>query len=140
MTRQTLLAAVLIVIAFHPAMAESESDIRERLCAEVYQESTMPLMGGRADCITPHYAIEIDWSEKWAEAVGQALYYASQTGKVPGVILLCRKAEADCLKHALRAEAALARWKIHATIWECGASPQTLNDCKPRQVSGSATP
>jgi hypothetical protein len=74
---------------------------------EIYREQRMQMLGGRADCVGPHYAIEIDWSEKWAESLGQAMYYASQTGKEPGLVLLCRKPEADCLKHSIRVEAAI---------------------------------
>ena len=28
---------------------------------------------GRVDCLTAHYAIEFDFADKWAEAIGQAL-------------------------------------------------------------------
>lgn len=45
----------------------------------------------RVDIVTDEYAIEIDWSHKslkWAEAVGQSLYYASVTNLKPGIILL----------------------------------------------------
>ena len=93
----------------------------------------MQMLGGRADCVGPHYAIEIDWSEKWAESLGQAMYYASQTGKEPGLILLCRKPEADCLKHSIRVEAAITQYKIRATVWECGQFPLTLNDCRTKR-------
>jgi hypothetical protein len=31
------------------------------------------------------YAIEVDFAKKWAESVGQALYYAEMTGKKPAV-------------------------------------------------------
>ena len=34
------------------------------------------------------YAVEFDFAEKWAEAVGQALYYALKTGKKPAVVLI----------------------------------------------------
>jgi len=35
-----------------------------------------PVSGGRADLTFSRYAIEIDWAAKWAESIGQALYYA----------------------------------------------------------------
>lgn len=44
----------------------------------------------RVDCLTEEYAVEIDFAPKWAEAVGQALYYAIMTGKKPGVVLILR--------------------------------------------------
>lgn len=42
----------------------------------------------RVDIITPSHAWEVDKPERWAEAIGQSLYYASVTGKKPGVIML----------------------------------------------------
>lgn len=43
----------------------------------------------RVDCMTATHAIEIDWCNKWAEGVGQSLYYARVTGKKPGLALIC---------------------------------------------------
>jgi hypothetical protein len=47
----------------------------------------------RVDCLTETQGIEFDWCRKWAEGIGQALYYSAQTGKVPTVALICRKSE-----------------------------------------------
>ena len=35
----------------------------------------------RVDCLTDVYAIEVDFAKKWAESVGQSLYYAAMTDK-----------------------------------------------------------
>lgn len=45
----------------------------------------------RIDCLTGQYAIEFDFATKWAEAIGQSLHYASQTGKQPGIVLILEK-------------------------------------------------
>lgn len=42
----------------------------------------------RCDCLTSTHAVEVDFAHKWAEAIGQALYYSSQTGKRAGVLLI----------------------------------------------------
>ena len=42
----------------------------------------------RVDCLTNRYAIEIDFAKKWAEGVGQSLFYAEMTGKEPAVGLI----------------------------------------------------
>lgn len=44
--------------------------------------------GARVDCLTDEYAIEFDFAPKWAESIGQALYYAEKTGKNPGIVLI----------------------------------------------------
>lgn len=45
----------------------------------------------RVDCLTDEYAIEFDYAKKWAESVGQSLYYAKKTGKKPAVALILSK-------------------------------------------------
>jgi len=45
----------------------------------------------RVDCLTDEYAVEVDFGPKWAEGVGQALYYAARTGKKPGIVLILEK-------------------------------------------------
>jgi len=44
--------------------------------------------GARVDCLTAAYAVEVEYAPKWAEAIGQALYYASKTGRKPGVVVI----------------------------------------------------
>ena len=42
----------------------------------------------RVDCLTEIHAIEYDFGKKWAEAIGQSLYYAAMTGKKAGIVLI----------------------------------------------------
>ena len=35
----------------------------------------------RVDCLSKDYAIEFDFAKKWAESIGQSLYYSKLTGK-----------------------------------------------------------
>ena len=44
--------------------------------------------GTRVDCLTDEYAVEFDFAPKWAEAVGQSLYYAQKTKKKPAIVLI----------------------------------------------------
>jgi hypothetical protein len=45
----------------------------------------------RVDCLTDKYAIEVDFAKKWAESIGQSLFYAQMSGKKPavGIIIYC---------------------------------------------------
>ena len=45
----------------------------------------------RVDCLTAEHAIEFDWGKKWHEGIGQSLYYAVQTGKRAGVVLILKR-------------------------------------------------
>lgn len=45
----------------------------------------------RVDYLGEDIAWEIDWCEKWAEAIGQSKYYSIVSGKKPGIILLVKE-------------------------------------------------
>lgn len=47
----------------------------------------------RVDCLTKNYAVEFDFANKWAEAVGQSLYYGLMTKHEPAVVLIIEKPE-----------------------------------------------
>ena len=47
----------------------------------------------RVDCLTKDYAIEFDFAKKWAESIGQSLYYSKMTGKKPAVVLILTSLE-----------------------------------------------
>lgn len=53
----------------------------------VEAEHTLP-DGARIDILLDSHAIEIDWSKKWAESIGQAMFYAEATDRRAGVVLL----------------------------------------------------
>jgi hypothetical protein len=43
-------------------------------------EVTVP--NGRVDIVGKHYATEVEFADKWKQAIGQALWYALQTRKL----------------------------------------------------------
>ena len=49
----------------------------------------------RVDCVTATHAIEFDFAPKWAESIGQALYYAKILKKVPGIVLIIENKNKD---------------------------------------------
>lgn len=55
----------------------------------------------RVDCVTDTLAVEFDFANKWAECVGQALYYGRQTKKQPACVLIMENGEKD-LKYLYR--------------------------------------
>ena len=56
----------------------------------------------RVDCLSSDYAIEFDFAKKWAESIGQSLYYAKMTGKTPAVSLILTSP--DDMKYVKRVE------------------------------------
>ena len=68
----------------------------------------------RVDCLSDEYAIEVDFAQKWAESIGQSLYYASQTSRKPAVLLIMEDDKKD-LKYLHRLENVSQKHKID--IW-----------------------
>lgn len=85
-------AISLLLFASAPALAahtHPEKWYQEKWCADQKGEAEVRLPDAtRVDCITTGSAIEFDFAHKWYEAVGQALYYGTKTGKRPGVVLI----------------------------------------------------
>jgi hypothetical protein len=50
--------------------------------------------GARVDCLLPEYAVEFDFGPKWAECIGQAIFYGKQTNRTPACVLIL-ESEAD---------------------------------------------
>lgn len=45
----------------------------------------------RIDCLLNDVAVEVDFAPKWAECIGQAIYYAKMTNKIPACLLILEK-------------------------------------------------
>ncbi|NJO37972.1 MAG: hypothetical protein HC871_10620 [Rhizobiales bacterium] len=101
-----------------PVLAKPQDEAwhRERLCHGIRQEVTLA-NGARADCLSDTHAIEVDFTEHWAEALGQALLYAAATDRQPGIFLICRDSQRNCLRHRLRLEEAIAGWRLPVSVW-----------------------
>ena len=119
---------MLAATAGAPAMAQTHREMQERFCAGMELEHRL---GDRTriDCLSATHAIELDWTGDWAQAVGQALVYGSQTGRRAGIILVCRQREDLCYRHALRLEAVLAAYRFPVTVWLCSPGDGGLGAC-----------
>jgi hypothetical protein len=65
----------------------------------------VPVKYGRIDLLTDDYAIEVDRLEKFHEAIGQALHYAKETGKKPGIAIFImepKQSDTKKLKYIIR--------------------------------------
>jgi len=104
-----------------------ERKYQERYCVGMETEVTMP-SGARADCISEEFAIEVDLSNKWAEAIGQSLHYASEKNLKAGIVLVCVD-PVVCNAHAYRLTSTAQKFRLPLTVWFCRPSDATLDDC-----------
>lgn len=86
---------LLLLLLSLPACAQhfhKEHYYQAQWCNAQHGIMEFELKGGtRVDCETPLYSVEFDFAKKWAESIGQSLYYGSTTGKTPAIGLILEK-------------------------------------------------
>ena len=78
----------VFVLSSLPCFALTEADYVNQTCKGQIEYRLEDKT--RVDCLTEEYAIEYDWAKKWAESIGQSLYYAKMTGKKPAVAIIIK--------------------------------------------------
>ncbi|WP_239488832.1 hypothetical protein [Luteitalea sp. TBR-22] len=81
-------ALLLPTLELCVSVDDLEARWSKALAKELRGEQEFQIEGGRIDVVTPRFAIEVDFLRKWHEGIGQALHYASSTGKLPMVALI----------------------------------------------------
>ncbi len=115
-----IIANLLFCIASAVVAKQPERYYQEAWCEERGGETEVVLKDRtRVDCLTDEYAIEFDFARKWAEAVGQSLYYAVMTKKKPGIVLIMSgKKDRKYLK---RLDAVIREYRLPVRIWKIKA-------------------
>ena len=80
-------------------------------------EVTLP-DGTRADCMTETNAIEFDFGDKWAEAIGQSLDYAFQTNKKAGIVMILE--DVKDRRYWIRLNSVIQHYNLPITTWSVG--------------------
>jgi hypothetical protein len=66
-----------------------ESVYRDVCCLSFQGVKEFRLSSGKViDIVTNIFAIEVDYTHKWAESIGQALQYAYESGKKPCIVFI----------------------------------------------------
>lgn len=113
------------------AASNLESFYQDQWCKEHNGQAEAVLPDKtRCDCLTATYAIEFDFGKKWAEAIGQSLYYSLQTGKKAGIVLILED-ESD-YKFWIRLNTTIEHFKLPIDTWMI--KPNSLQP-KPLQPS-----
>lgn len=85
----TLILLTLSVLTACSSIKKNEKYYQVKFCEDLDGVIEFSLKDKtRVDCLTDDLAIEVDWAKKWAEAVGQSLYYAHMTKKQPAIALI----------------------------------------------------
>jgi hypothetical protein len=133
------LAFLAILSVLSTAFAQSERSYTAFLCFGM--ETYVPLIEPDArdtvaDCLSGTHIIEVDFSDKWKEGIGQVLFYSMWAEQLPigpkrpGLILICRKTRDTCTDHIVRAFRVFEHYKIAGTIWDCDQGETSLERCQ----------
>lgn len=107
----------LLSLPIYAARQHPESFYQERFCKSIpgAQMEVIAPDGTRCDILTDEYAIEVDFANKWAEAIGQALNYAIQFNKLPGIVLISESP--NDYKYIVRLNTIIAHFKLPIRLW-----------------------
>ncbi len=111
--RKWIVLVLVLIMGFAAIAKQSERSYQEQYCKGLIEWRLSD--GSRVDCLTKDYAIEFDFSHKWAEAIGQSLFYSIQTGKAPAVFLIDKGGSADL--HFRRLESVNKRFGLGIKVW-----------------------
>lgn len=117
MKKTLIFALITIVLPLYAARQHPESFYQERFCKSIpgAQMEVVAPDGTRCDILTDEYAIEVDFANKWAEAIGQALNYAIQFNKRPGIVLISESP--NDYKYIVRLNTIIAHFKLPIRLW-----------------------
>ena len=128
-TGLTLFSALLALFLFSgllvfyatPADAKpKEREYQTAFCEPLKGETEHVLSDKtRVDCLTDEYAIEVEFSRKWAEAIGQSLFYSLHTGKKAGIALIVKGNKE--YKYFIRLNSTIEHFKLPITVWKIDA-------------------
>ena len=91
-----LLLLTLLLLPLQAKHLHYEKVYQKKFCAKVQGTTEVVLSDKtRVDCLSEHYAIEVDFAAKWHESIGQSLYYSLSTNKKAGVLLILEDEKRD---------------------------------------------
>ena len=116
--------SIFILIFLFPSLLVAKREHPEKWYQEQWRsahdgqvEVTLP-DGTRCDCVTDNHAIEFEFGNNWAEAIGQSAYYALQTGKKGGVVLILETMKDK--KFWIRLNTTIEHFNLPIDTWKVG--------------------
>ena len=84
----------------------------QKIAAEKYNGQTEVQMpdGTRCDIVTEKHAIEVDFADKWGEAIGQSLNYGFQSNKRAGILIILEHKDDE--KHLIRINSIVRHFEL----------------------------
>ena len=113
------LAFLLLASTAHAERIHPESFYRNIWCSKNKGLPEIQLEGRtRADCVTETQAMEVEFANKWKNGIGQAFWYAIQTGKKAGIVMILEKPKDN--KYWIRLNTVIMNYKLPIEVWKIG--------------------
>ena len=112
---KTTLTALLLALTLTASLGAARLNLEsyyQDIAAEKYsgqKEITAP-DGTRCDIVTNTHAIEVDFADNWAQAIGQSLNYSFQLNKKAGILLILESPKDE--KHLIRVQSIIEHYKL----------------------------
>ena len=99
--------------------AESEKDYARAWASANEGKVNLRLADGtRCDVATPRHAVEVAFAPKWQEAIGRALYQATQLNKKAGIVLIVKEPKETVYRQRL--DTTIGIFNLPIEVWEIG--------------------
>lgn len=112
MKQYILILIITLIFTITPVWAKRlhpEAEYQKAWCAKKGGITEYKLNDKtRVDCLLPDMAVEFDFANKWAECIGQAIYYGRQTNRQAACVLIMENGGKD-LKYLKRLRRAAYR-------------------------------
>jgi hypothetical protein len=112
---------LLICLCAAPAFAASEKSYAETWAAANKGTLNVRMRDGtRCDVLTAKHAVEVAFAAQWQDAIGRALYQASQLNKHPGIVLIVEDAKDAVYRQRL--DTTITVFNLPIDVWEVGSA------------------
>lgn len=111
------LSALLVASACVAARLHPERFYQDTFAREI--DGKMEVRAGdgtMCDILTESHAIEVDFANKWGEAIGQCLNYGFQFNRKAGIVLILED-DSD-YKFLIRVTSIIEHYKLPIDVWE----------------------
>lgn len=116
--KQSIVLFALLLLCFTALARDNPEAFYTRLFASRLQGARIEVTAPdktRCDILTAAYALEVDFANKWAEAIGQSLHYSLQFNRKAGIVLIMERP--GDYKYLRRLYSVIAGYKLPVTVW-----------------------
>lgn len=84
--------------------------------------------GTKCDCMTDEYVVEVEYANKWKNAIGKSLHYALQTGKRSMIVLITENPRGEIYYKQLKM--LISYFSLPIDTWQIGGATKPDSDEK----------